>query len=128
MAFIKLELLYERVGKDLRDTVEPSERLAAADVGALGYYSRARILDTLGIISPQSVEYYPANPEHYVINYAIPPALINDLAPEYLVILEVYGREGLLLDPTFASDYRLIRMIGTDIYGSRGILVFTRTN
>ena len=126
MAFIKLELLYERVAAQLRGRIGPGEMLAAGDVGALGYFTGARILDTIGLISPVSVGYYPLPDSFYVINYAIPPALINDQEPGVVVILEVYGRRGLLLDPEFNLNYALEETYPTDLYGSEGMLVFRR--
>lgn len=126
MAYIELELLYEGVARDLTTRLGPEDTLAAGDIGALGYYTEARVLDTLGLISPEAQRYYPADREQYLINYAIPPALIEDLKPHYLVILEAYGRRSLLMDPTFVQHYRLERTIPTDIYGSRGLLVFHR--
>ncbi len=124
MAFIRLELLYEQVGGELRTRIQPGQVLAAGDVGALGYYSLAEILDTVGLISPQSTGYYPIPESMYVINYAIPPALITDLRPDFLVMLEVYGRNGLLQDPDFQREYELIETLPTDLYESRGMLVY----
>jgi arabinofuranosyltransferase len=126
MAYIKLELLYQQVGEELAAELAPGQTVGAGDVGALGYYSRATIVDTLGIITPAAQHFYPTDPDFYVINYAIPPDLIRQLAPSRLVILEVYGRKGLLLDPTFVTDYKLERTIPTDIYSSRGMLIFDR--
>ncbi len=126
MAFIRLELLYERVAADLRGQIGPEEVLAAGDVGALGYFTGARILDTIGLISPVSVGYYPLPDSIYVINYAVPPALIDDQKPDVVVILEVYGRLGLLRDPEFNEHYALIQTIPTDLYGSEGMLVYRR--
>jgi hypothetical protein len=80
----------------------------------------------VGLISPQSVAYYPLPESQYVINYAIPPDLITDLQPDYLVLLEVYGREGLLRDPRFLDAYELLETIPTDLYGSHGMLVYRR--
>lgn len=128
MAYIELELLYERAGRELREEVTEDQMIAAGDVGALAYYSEARILDTLGIISPQSTAFYPADPDLYVINYAIPPELVLELTPDYLVILEVYGRRGLLQNSHFQAHYDLIESLETDIYGSEGMLVFSRVS
>jgi hypothetical protein len=61
-----------------------------------------------------------------VINYAIPPDLILDEQPDFVVILEVYGRAGLLRDGRFWEQYRLRRKIPTDIYGSDGLLILER--
>lgn len=124
MAWHQLELLYEQVGRELSPQVGPDTVIAAGDVGALGYYSGARILDTVGLMSPEAVRYYPLPESAYVINYAIAPDLILDERPDFVVILEVYGREGLLRDPRFAREYTLVERIPTDIYGSEGMLVY----
>lgn len=126
MAYIRLELLYQEVAEWLRPRLEADDLLAAGDVGALGYYTGARILDTVGLVSPQALRYYPAPEEAYVINYAIPADLVLDLQPDYLVVLEAYVRNTLLQDPRFAAAYQEIDRRGTDIYGSRGLLVFRR--
>ncbi len=124
MAWHLLELYYARVGQALAGQVTPATVVAAGDVGALGYYSHARILDTVGLMSPEAASYYPLPADLYVISYAIPPQLILDEAPDYVVLLEVYGRRGLLANTAFQQAYALESMIATDIYGSTGLLVY----
>ncbi len=126
MAYIRLELLYREVAERLRPRLDTEDVLGAGDVGALGYYTGARILDTIGLVSPEALPYYPAPAEVYVINYAIPADLVLDLQPDYLVVLEVYIRNTLLKDLRFAATYEQIDRLETDIYGSRGMLVFRR--
>jgi len=131
MAWYKLELLYRQAAEILIPDISrrSPERviLAAGDVGVLGFLTHANILDTVGLNSPNSTQYYPIDPIFYVINYAIPPALILDSLPDYIVILEVYGRAGLLQSPDFWQKYQLQYKIPTDIYGSDGMLIFKRT-
>ena len=127
MAFIELELLYQEAAERVRTQLSSDQLLAASDIGALGYYTEARILDLLGLVSPEASRYYPASPSAYVINYAIPPEVVLDLKPDTLVILEVYGRNGLLIDPDFQQSYDLVDQLPTDIYGSRGLLIFVRS-
>jgi len=62
----------------------------------------------------------------YVIVYAMPPNLILDEKPAYVVLLEVYGRNGLLRDSRFLAQYRICAEYSTDIYGSRSMLVYCR--
>ncbi len=124
MAWYQLELIYRQVSDRVKPELTPRDTLAAGDVGVLGYYSSARILDTVGLNSPQSTSYYPLDPESYVINYAIPAQLILDARPKFVVFLEVYGRETLLESPDFLETYSLWLKIPTDIYGSDGMLVF----
>lgn len=130
MAWYKLELLYRQAAEILAPEVAQASDelhlLAAGDVGVLGFYTFARILDTVGLNTPQSTRYYPLDPDLYVINYAIPPDLILDNRPDYIVILEVYGRAGLLKNALFWQEYSLRQKIPTDIYGSDGMLVFER--
>lgn len=126
MAFVGLEDLYADLGRRLKGRVGPTETIAAGDVGALGYTSGARILDLVGLVSPQVVAYYPLPDEAYVINYAVPAQAIRDEQPEYVVLLEVYGRRTVLRDPFFLHSYRRIESLPTDIYGSQGLLVFQR--
>lgn len=126
MAYIKLELMYEEIGRELKNKIASDQTLAAGDIGALGYFSRARILDTVGLITPQVAHYYPLPDSSYEINYAIAPNLILDNKPEYLVILEIYGRNELIGKPEFEALYELLNRIDTDIYGSEGMLIFKK--
>jgi hypothetical protein len=129
MAWYLLELRYRQAADYLVANFKAAPEsitLAAGDVGVLGYFTGARILDTVGLNSPQATRYYPL-PESYHVNaYAVSPDLILDERPDYLVILEVYGRNGLLKDTRFLGAYELIHTISTDIYDSRGMLIFAR--
>jgi hypothetical protein len=126
MAFIKLELLYRQAAERIAPQLTSQSLLAAGDVGVLGYYTPARILDTVGLNSPVSTSYYPLPAGDYVINYAIPAALILEQKPDWIVILEVYGRRALLPNADFQAAYRLVETIDTDMYGSEGMLIFQR--
>lgn len=129
MAWFKLELLYRQAADMLAPEIAARPApvwLAAGDVGVLGFFTGANILDTVGLNSPVATRYYPLEAKYYAGNYAIPPALILDEQPDYLVILEVYGRNGLLREPRFWESYHLRQKIPTDIYGSDGMLIFER--
>lgn len=127
MAFIQLELLYEQAAEQLSEVIQPGEVLAAADIGTLGYHSPGEIFDLLGLISPKASTYYPLPESAYAINYAVPSELVADVRPEFIVILEVYGRNTLLKDDQFRLDYELLSELRTEIYGSDGLLIFRRT-
>jgi hypothetical protein len=128
MAYIQLELLYRRAAEIVAPRMTADSTLAAGDVGVLGYYTPGRILDTVGLNSPETAAYYPLSPELYVINYAVAPDLILDFRPNLVVLLEVYGRKGLFIDESFLSGYRLVEMIDTDMYGSNGMLIYERVD
>jgi len=127
MAWFKLELLYAQAADVVLSHAAPGDTLCAGDIGMLGYRTGMRILDTVGLVTPEVAHYYPADPDIYVINYAIPADLVLGLDPDYVIILEVYGRMGLLPDPRFQARYRLLEKFETDIYGSDGMLIFVQT-
>ena len=47
-------------------------------------------------------------------------------SPDALIFLEVYGRKGLMQDQRFLTRYRLVDTIETDMYGSRGMLIYEK--
>ncbi len=126
MAYIKLELLYRQAAETALPLLSDGQTLAAGDVGVLGYFTRTRILDTVGLNSAEALPYYPLDAGYYVINYAVAPDLIIDQKPDVVIFLEVYGRGGLFADTRFQSSYRLVEKIPTDMYGSDGMLIFAR--
>lgn len=126
MAWYKLELLYRQAAEVASPYLGPDKTLAAGDVGVLGYYTHARILDLVGLNSPVTTSYYPLDIKYYVTNYAVAPDLVIDQQPDVVVILEVYGRLGLLKDERFIQQYTLLQKLPTDIYGSDGMLIYLK--
>ena len=127
MAWIELELKYQKAARFLSPLLEAridTTVLAAGDIGALGYFTDAVILDTLGLVSPQAVPCSPTRPEYHANAFAVSPDLINDLQPDFIVLLEVYGREGLFKDPQFQEKYELLHVVEKEIYDSEGMLIF----
>jgi len=126
MAWFKLELLYRQAADVVLARAAPGDTLCAGDIGMLGYRTDMHILDTIGLVTPESTRYYPVDPAFHAMTYAIPADLVLALDPDYITILEVYGRLGLLPDPQFQAQYRLLKKIETDIYSSDGMLIFER--
>ena len=129
MAWHAIELLYQQMGEHLRDDlgVTAQTRVASGDIGAIGYFSRATIVDTVGLVTPELTRYYPVDPALIVagMNYAIPPALIYDTQPDYLVTMEGFVRQGLAVEPQFEQDYALVTEYPTDFYGT-GMQLYAR--
>ncbi|MFN8378342.1 MAG: glycosyltransferase family 39 protein [Anaerolineae bacterium] len=129
MAWHKIELLYRQMAEYLVNEkgVTAETRVAAGDIGAVGYFTGATIVDTIGLVTPEMSRYYPLDPAWVVEgqNYAIPAALIADTAPEFLVAMEGHVRQTLELDPAFQRDYELILEYPTDFYGT-GMRLYER--
>ncbi|MBW4436474.1 MAG: phospholipid carrier-dependent glycosyltransferase [Pleurocapsa minor GSE-CHR-MK-17-07R] len=129
MAWHQIELHYQTVGEYLRNElgITPETRVASADIGAVGYFSRATIVDTVGLVTPELTAYYPVDDALFASdqNYAVPPVLIYDTQPEYFVTMEGFIREGLAQQEAFLESYTLMREIPTDFYGT-GMQVWAR--
>jgi hypothetical protein len=127
MAWFKLELLYQQAAETIAPDINEETMLAAGDVGALGFYTPARILDTVGLNSPVTLDYYPLAQEYYVTNYAIPVELFLTELPDWIVVQEVYIRRTAMQDANFQRHYQLWDTLPNDIYGSEGMLIFRKT-
>jgi hypothetical protein len=123
---VEREMLYREVGLALRDRVTRDEVVAAPEIGALGYYCRCRILDTVGLVSPRALAYYPVAPELHVVNQAVPPGVIRDLRPAWIVTLDVFIARSLMPAPWFADQYQVEREVPAEAFGSRALLVLRR--
>jgi hypothetical protein len=122
------EALLLDVGRGLAQSLAPTAVVAAPEIGALGYASNLRILDTVGLVSPAALPYYPLPRDLVVTDNAIPARLIADQRPDAIVTLDAFARGLLLSDPSFQRAYRLERTYPVSVWQSEALLVFRRTD
>lgn len=131
MAFHELELNYAQMARRLvqEQGVGPNTVIAAGDIGAIGFYTNTTILDTIGLVTKGLNRYYDTRQQKELIvdgaNYAIPPAMIFDYEPDFLVVMLDFVQLGLQQDPRFIEQYELLYRIETDYYGGQ-MLVYRR--
>ncbi|MGI9148898.1 MAG: hypothetical protein ACR2IK_20505 [Chloroflexota bacterium] len=119
------ELLLD-VGRGLGESLPQTAVIAAPEIGALGYASRLHILDTVGLVSPVSLAYYPLLPDQLVTDNAIPPRLITDQRPDVVVTLDAFAQKSLLPDAAFQHAYTLEHTYPAPVWQSEELLLFRR--
>jgi hypothetical protein len=119
--------MYRQVALDYAQAWHPETVLALPEIGALGYYSRSQVVDTVGLVSPASVAYYPVPMDQVLGDNAVPRALIRDVRPDYVVSLDTFVAGSLMTDPWFESSYQLIDERPTPTLPNyKALLVFRR--
>lgn len=93
-----LENVHRRIGDYLYAHTDPDDIIAAEDIGYMGYYSKRRILDRDGLISPVAVS-YNRNGRYR--------DLIIDQKPDWLVCAVGSPISGFVNDSTFISKYKI---------------------
>jgi hypothetical protein len=116
------------VGHGLADSLAPTALVAAPEIGALGYASNLRMLDTVGLVSPAALAYYPLPPDQLVTDNAIPARLIVDLQPDVVVTLDAFAQRSLLPDADFQRAYHLDSASPAQVWQSQTLLIFRRAD
>jgi hypothetical protein len=124
------ESLYREIALQYATTFGQEGLVAAPEIGALGYFSDAHILDTAGLVSPIALRYYPLPQDIYATNYAVPPELIRDARPQFVVAMEVFISHGLLQTEWFHTEYREIDRRYTAVFneGKTAVTLFVTTS
>jgi hypothetical protein len=86
------------------------------------------VLDTVGLVSPAALAYYPLPADQLVTDNAVPAQLVDDQKPDVVVTLDAYAQRTLLVDPTFLREYSLERSYPAQVWMSTQLLVFRRTD
>lgn len=122
------EQLYRQAAEFLRARIDREAIVAAPEIGALGYYCDCRVLDTVGLVSPEALDHYPLPIASVSSLNAVPASLMRDLAPDYLVSLEIFLRPLVLDDAWFQANYRRIWSAPSSAFGSHGMLIYERVS
>jgi len=99
---------YAAIARWLNDRVPPTERVCLSEIGTLGYYYHGRVLDGLGLVSPEVLRYHPNALRSNPLYGALPPPLVHDLRPEYVVSMDIFAEYLFFADPWFQQHYALV--------------------
>jgi hypothetical protein len=103
----------------------PSTTIATPEIGMVGYRYKGKILDLVGLVSPQVIKYGPPELErrrHLFEFLQINPGIIRDMKPDYVIFLDGWA-EKVLTDDFFLQNYREIGFEPNSFAG-RGAFVY----
>ncbi len=85
---------YLRIGDELSHLF-PNAVVMAPEIGGLGWTFHGRIIDAIGLVSPECLRFHPLKvPEERAIGSlgAIPPQAVQELAPDVVVSMEKFSQ------------------------------------
>jgi hypothetical protein len=77
-----IQELHVTLGRWMAEHIPPGSRVAVNDVGAIAYFSRRRILDLEGLVSPEVLP-YRVHPDRGL-------RVVTDMRPDYLAIFPAW--------------------------------------
>jgi hypothetical protein len=83
------------MAQELDDIILPTETLATHDIGAVGYYGHFKVLDLVGLVDPDAVQYHPRRQTK---------AQIEKERPDFLLIFPHWDRHYLMIDPWYHPE------------------------
>jgi arabinofuranosyltransferase len=91
--------VHKQVGLYLQREARPDDLVAAEDIGYMGYYSRLRIIDRDGLVSPE-VEPYNRSGQYGQV--------IRDFKPDWVVLCKDSPMSQFAADSSFAQAYHQV--------------------
>jgi hypothetical protein len=95
--------VHKRVGLYLQREARRDDLVAAEDIGYMGYYSRLRIIDRDGLVSPE-VEPYNRSGQYGQV--------ISDFKPDWVVLCMDSPMSQFATDSSFAQTYYQVAVFG----------------
>jgi len=83
--------------------VRPGQMILAPDIGVIGWcHPSAKILDPIGLVSPESLPYLPERVNQELFS----PRLIQDFQPDWIISRKEFSGQ-FLDEPWFKAEYTL---------------------
>jgi hypothetical protein len=136
MAFVKRTptrqrtLAYLAAGESLARVAAPGDSVAAPEFGALGHVWRGRILDPLGLVSPEALPFLPIPPEEqaHLAAGAITIEFVQATRPDWIVAIPTYTSASLDPSAWFHQSYRVegVMKLPFTIWGSDQLRIYRK--
>jgi hypothetical protein len=123
-------LLYRDAATFLDGMNKSNCRLAVSEDGMLGYTYLGYIIATDGLVSDHVLKYFPVPvaKRSTTASFSIPPQLIYDMKPDFMITLDTFAKNGVIEEAEFQKQYTTMKMYPTQLWNSTGLYVYGRKN
>lgn len=134
LRYFPLHQYYQPLAQQIGEQLPAQTSVALPEIGILGYYMpHVYVLDAAGLVSPQTLDYYPVPDEERAGPGmgVVPVSLIRNEQPDMLIAFEIFGRYGIFADEWFKEHYTRVMTIPVDgniAWQSEGLLVYSRND
>jgi hypothetical protein len=118
------EAVYWEACQEIKPDIQAGDTVLAPDIGVIGWcLEEAKILDPIGLVSPEALPYQQAlSPNQW-----ISPDLIRDFQPEYIISFDYYLEHTVKTSSILEDDYQLVWQRDISIQSeNRRLLIFKR--
>ncbi len=119
---------YTTLAQMLAPAAAAGRAVAIPEIGAFGWRYPGRIFDTTGLVTPETLKYFPLPPEVPVGLYTVPRRMILDLRPEWFITFDSFIAEDLRPDaPDFLALYQpTIGLVSRSTYPTQRLVAYRR--
>jgi len=123
-------LAYRKTAEELNRITDANTRLAAPEIGSLGYYFEGKLLDGCGLISPEAIPFLPVPAEQRFNSMigALSLELVQATEPEWIATMPIFANMSLYPSPWFKQNYEVVGRVplAKEIWMSREITILRR--
>ncbi len=120
---------YARAAAWIERNSQRTDRVAAPEIGILGYTLDRKILDACGLVSPEAIPFLPVPPEQSGGRQGvISTDFVMATRPEWVLTNPLHARKSLLASRWFLDQYEVVHEDYLDVGGgpALNVLVFRR--
>lgn len=119
---------YLRLAQMLAPAAAAGRQVAIPEIGAFGWAYPGPIFDTTGLVTPETLDYFPLPPEVPVGLYTVPRRLILDRRPDLFITFDSFIAEDLRPDAAdFLALYRpTIGLVSYATFPTQRLVVYRR--
>lgn len=124
------EQLYKEAAFFLEPFVTNKTTVMGPEFGAFGYFSKAKVISSIGHVNPYIMKYLPLRKNEVApqINTAIPLRMVKGELPDYILSLDIFYQRSLMNDSWFNSNYKVIFSKESKAFNSRTLNIFARND